>query len=194
MLIGIMYGHKNLDHCLFKRRYGKIKTIMERISIIGSGGSGKSTLSKQLEKRLGLPIYHLDSLFWKPGWVETEHDEWRAIQESICLKSKWIMDGNYGGTLDVRLKYSDTVIFLDINRFTCLFRAIQRSIKSYGKTRPDMAEGCKEQFDIGFAKWILDYPKNKKPQILELLHSLPSDKRVIILKSASEVRKFLQST
>ncbi|PJE57249.1 DNA topology modulation protein [Marinomonas sp. BSi20584] len=166
---------------------------MKKISIIGSGGSGKSTLAKSLEAKLGIEAYHLDSLFWKPGWVETGRDEWRSIQESLCAKSEWILDGNYGGTIDVRLKNSDTIIFLDINRYTCLFRAIWRSIKSYGKTRPDMAEGCKEQFDFGFAKWILDYPNSRKPKMLELLHALPNDKKVIILRSPREVKRFLEN-
>jgi len=165
---------------------------MNKISIIGSGGSGKSTLAKKLEEKLGIETFHLDALFWKPGWIETERDEWRTIQKSICDRSKWIMDGNYGSTLDLRLEHSDTIIFLDINRYTCLFRAIWRSVKSYGKTRPDMAEGCKEQFDIGFGKWILDYPFSRRPRILELLHALPADKKVIILKSSSEVKRFLK--
>ncbi len=166
---------------------------MKQISIIGSGGSGKSTLAKKLEKKTGIPAYHLDALYWKPGWVETERDKWRSIQEDLCSKDEWILDGNYGATLDIKLRHSDTIIFLDINRFTCLARAIWRSVKSYGKTRPDMAEGCKEQFDINFAKWILEYPATRKPGILERLNALPPEKSVFILGSSKEVREFLQN-
>lgn len=164
---------------------------MKKISIIGSGGSGKSILAKQLEKKTCIPAYHLDALYWQPGWVETERNKWRSMQEDLCGKDEWILDGNYSATLDVRLKCSDTIIFLDINRFTCLARAIWRSLKSYGKTRPDMAEGCKEQFDIKFAKWILDYPAKNKPEILRRLEILPPEKNIIILRSAKEVRGFL---
>lgn len=166
---------------------------MKKISIIGSGGSGKSTLAKELEKKTGIPAYHLDALFWQPGWVETERDRWRSIQEDLCSKSEWILDGNYGGTLDIRLKYSDTIIFLDINRFICLARAIWRSVKSYGRTRADMAEGCVEQFDVSFAKWILEYPITRKPEILERLKALPPEKSVIILSSLKEVKEFLRN-
>lgn len=164
---------------------------MKKISIIGSGGSGKSTLAKQLEEKTGIPAYHLDALYWQPGWVETERDKWREIQEGLCRKDEWILDGNYGGTLDIRLKYSDTVIFLDLHRFTCLSRAIWRSARSYGKTRSDMAEGCKEQFDLGFAKWILEYPSLKRPDIMKRLRELPADKKVHVLQSPREVRAFL---
>lgn len=166
---------------------------MKKISIIGSGGSGKSTLAKNLAAKLGIKVYHLDALFWKPGWVESEPALWRATQESLCAQNEWILEGNYGNTLDVRLKHSDTIIFLDINKYLCLLRAVWRSIKYYGETRPDMAEGCKEQFDLNFAKWILDYPNSRKPKILELLSSLPSEKKVIILRSPSDVKKFLRS-
>lgn len=164
---------------------------MKKISIIGSGGSGKSTLAKKLEQKTGIPAYHLDALFWQPGWVETERGKWRAIQEELCNKGEWILDGNYGSTLDIRLRHSDTIIFLDINRFTCLARAMWRSVKSYGRTRPDMAEGCKEQFDLSFAKWILEYPKTRKPDILERLKALPPEKSIIILSSPKEVDEFL---
>lgn len=166
---------------------------MKKISIIGSGGSGKSTLAKKLGTTLNIKVYHLDSLFWKPNWLETEHGEWRDLQESLCVKDAWIMDGNYGGTMDVRLKHSDTVIFLDINRIICLYRVMWRTIMSYRRTRPDMAEGCKERFDFGFLRYIWDYPSTRQAKIIALLESLPSPKRVIILRSSTEVEKFLKT-
>ena len=98
-----------------------------------------------------------------------------------------------GGVLNMFLKNSDTVIFLDINRFVCLARAVWRSIKSYGKTRADMAAGCKEQFDINFAKWILEYPAKNKPEILRRLNNLPPEKKIIILRSRKEVEAFLNA-
>ncbi|WP_255991632.1 DNA topology modulation protein [Chitinolyticbacter albus] len=168
---------------------------MKKISIIGSAGSGKSTLAKQLELKTRIPAYHLDALYWQPGWVETEREKWRSIQENLCAQDEWILDGNYGATLDIRLNHSDTIIFLDINRYTCLARAIWRSVKSHGKTRPDMAKGCKEQLvDFKFAKWIFEYPNKSKPQILSRLEALPSDKEIIILRSPKAVRAFLKST
>lgn len=166
---------------------------MKKISIIGSGGAGKSTLAEQLGKKLGIAVYHLDALYWQPGWVEIEKEKWRSIQEDLCSRDSWILDGNYGATLDIRLKHSDTIIFLDINPYRCLARVIWRSIKSFGKTRPDMAEGCREQFDVGFYKWILNYPINKKPDIMNQLMALPADKKVIVLNSPYAVKSFLES-
>ena len=141
---------------------------MQRITIIGSGGSGKSTLAVRLGSLLQLPVHHLDSLYWKPGWVETERSKWVVIQQSLVDTGSWIIDGNYGGTIDIRLEASDTVIFLDMNRFTCLFRAIKRTLKHFGKHRSDMGDGCNERFDFNFVRWIYGFPKKKKPEIIEI--------------------------
>ncbi len=166
---------------------------MKKISIIGSGGAGKSTLAKRLSSKLNIPLYHLDSIFWKPGWVETERSEWIGIQQKLCKGPEWIMDGNYGGTMQIRLDASDTVIFLDFNRFFCLYRAVYRYIKYYGRSRPDMAKGCNEQLDLDFIKWIYEYPKTKKPNILQNLEKLSDTTKVYILKSPKEVDTFLNN-
>lgn len=165
---------------------------MKKISIIGSGGAGKSILAKRLSEKTGIPAYHLDALYWKPGWVATDREKWKALQEELCSTDTWILDGNYGGTLDIRLTHSDTIVFLDINRFLCLARVIWRSMKSYGKVRWDMAQDCPEQIDLKFFKWILDYPATKKPEILHRLSALPPEKTVVVLSSSSAVEEFLK--
>ncbi|GLO64496.1 hypothetical protein MACH08_02800 [Oceanobacillus kimchii] len=123
---------------------------MKKITLIGSGGSGKSTLARQLGRELNIEVYHLDALFWKPNWVGVLKDEQRKIQEELVERESWIIDGNYGGTMEIRLHAADTIIFLHISRYICLFRAIKRSIKYRNRTRPDMGEGCNEKLDIEF--------------------------------------------
>lgn len=164
---------------------------MQRIAIIGSGGSGKSTLAVRLSKLLQVPVHHLDSLYWKPGWVETERSQWAAIQQSLVNTGSWIIDGNYGGTMDIRLKASDTIIFLDINRFTCIFRVIKRRMMHIGKHRADMGSGCNEKFDLKFVQWIYGYPTNKKPEIIEKLSKLEPNVQVRILKNQAEIEMFI---
>lgn len=164
---------------------------MRRISIIGSGGAGKSTLAIRLGSLLNIPVFHLDSLYWKPGWIETDHKDWAKLQESLCNKDSWIIDGNYGGTLDIRLKASDTVIFLDINRYACLFNVIKRTLKYHRKSRPDMGAGCPERLETKFLKWIHGYPVNKRPDILKKLIALEGNLEVYVLKDRREVNHFL---
>ncbi|EOX4485752.1 AAA family ATPase, partial [Vibrio alginolyticus] len=100
---------------------------MKRIAVIGSGGSGKSTFSALLGTELNLPVHHLDQLYWKPNWVKTPKDDWIKIQKGLCESECWIIDGNYQSTLDIRFGACDTVIFLDVNRYTCIYRALKRT-------------------------------------------------------------------
>lgn len=169
---------------------------MKRVMLIGPGGAGKSTLARKMGASLGLPVHHLDRLNWRPNWVPTPKEEWMRIQEDLCAEAEWIIDGNYSGTMDIRLRACDTVVFLDLSRWLCVFRALKRSVLYSGKPRPDMTEGCDERFNLeflGFLRWIWDYPQTKRPGILQQLEEMKEDKRVIILRSRREVDRFLRS-
>lgn len=120
-----------------------------RIAIIGSGGSGKSAVARELGTILGTEVIHLDALFWKPGWVETPRPEWRALQEALVLRATWIMGGNYHGTIAIRLAAADTIVFLDLPRAVCLWRVLGRWPRHRGTARPDLAPGCPETLDWG---------------------------------------------
>lgn len=160
--------------------------------LIGSGGSGKSTLARQLGNILNIQVYHLDAIFWKANWEGVSKEEQISIQTDLVKKDEWLIDGNYGGTLDIRMDAADTIIFLDINRTICTYRALKRMLKYRNKTRPDMGEGCEEKFDFDFLRWIWNYPKMKRPDILRKLHDLPENKQIIILKSKKDVQTFLE--
>ncbi|WP_282020937.1 DNA topology modulation protein [Planomicrobium okeanokoites] len=166
---------------------------MKRMALIGSGGSGKSTLARELGKKLNIEVFHLDALLWKPNWQPTSKEEQRKIQMELVKKDEWIIDGNYNGTMDIRLREADTIIFLDFSRVLCTYRALKRMIQYRNRRRPDMAEGVKERFDLNFVKWIWNYPKNIRPVVLKRFEELPNDKVVIILKSPKEARNFLDS-
>lgn len=166
---------------------------MRRIALIGSGGSGKSTLARKLGKKLNIEVYHLDALFWKPNWQPTSKEVQRKVQHELVKKEEWIIDGNYNGTMDIRLDATDTVIFLDFNRVLCTYRALKRMIQYRNRKRPDMAEGVEERFDLKFIKWIWNYPKTIRPVVLKRLEKLPNDKVIIILKSPKEAQRFLNS-
>ena len=160
--------------------------------LIGSGGAGKSTLAKKLNDVTGIPLIHLDKHFWNPDWVETEKEKWTQLVMEIAEKETWIIDGNYGGTMDIRLARASTVIFMNLSGWLCTLRVMKRLIQSYGKTRPDMAKGCRERFSWNFMKYVWNYPKTRKPKILQKLSGLPKETQVFILKSPGEVRSFLQ--
>ena len=162
--------------------------------IIGCGGSGKSTLATRLGRKLSFPIHHLDRLFWQPGWTRSPKDEWRRVQEDLCSEREWILDGNYGGTMDVRFAAADTIIFLDVSTFTCLVGAFQRFLRFHGRSRPDVTEGCPERLEREYLTWIWRYRRDRRPRILQKLNELKDEKRVVILTSRHEVREFLKET
>ena len=155
--------------------------------VIGCGGAGKSTFSRQLHKVTGIEVIHLDQYFWLPNWVELDKSEWHKKVSTLCRKERWIMDGNYGGTMDVRMNKADMVIFLDRSRWLCLFRVIKRIVTHYGKTRIDMGKGCKEKFSWEFIMYIYHYNRIRKPKILKKLSKLNFDKEIIILKTDKEI-------
>ncbi|HEX8559947.1 MAG TPA: DNA topology modulation protein [Pyrinomonadaceae bacterium] len=164
---------------------------MRRILVIGSGGAGKSTLARRLGRRLGLEVLHLDAFFWRPGWVETPKDEWRRTVEGLCGREAWVMDGNFSGTLDVRLAACDTVVFLDLPRAVCLWRVLKRLAMYRNGRRPDMAEGCGERLDLKFLHWVWTFPSRSRPKVLARLAEMAAGKRVVRLRSDAEVERFL---
>ncbi|MCA0988540.1 DNA topology modulation protein [Guptibacillus algicola] len=166
---------------------------MKRIVIIGSGGSGKSTLARQLGERLNIGVYHLDALFWKPNWVGVPKEEQIAIQKRLVLEDEWICDGNYGGTMDIRLHAADTIIFLNLPRTLCMYRVLKRAVQYRNRTRPDMGEGCEERVSFQFLKWVWEYPKKKRPGILRKLDHLSLDKKIYHLSSKKEIDTFLSN-
>lgn len=164
---------------------------MNKILVIGSGGAGKSTFAKRLGGNLKLKVIHLDSLYWSPGWVEMPKDKWRAIVEELVKGESWIIDGNYGGTLDIRLAACDGVIFLDVPRWICMGRVLKR-VALYRKRRgPDMAAGCPEKVNLEFIKYIWDYPRTRKPAVVEKLKFYSHTKAVTILRTQAEIESFL---
>lgn len=168
---------------------------LRRIVLIGSGGSGKSTLARRLGGILGLEVVHLDALYWHPGWTETPRQEWRRVQETLVARDAWILDGNYGGTLDLRLAAADTVVLLDLPRWTCLRRTLLRTLRSRRQGRPDMAPGCPERLNAEYVKflwWIWTYPTRRLPGLLRRLEELPPGKRVFRLRTDREVEALVR--
>ncbi|MDL2233445.1 hypothetical protein LJC63_07690 [Ruminococcaceae bacterium OttesenSCG-928-L11] len=148
-------------------------------------------MATRLGQLTGLPVVHLDSLFWNPGWVQTPSALMAEKVHAAADQPAWVIDGNYSSTRDYRLERADTVIYLDFNHYTCLFRAFKRFFKNYGRTRSDLGEGCPEQMDWVFIKWIWRFPKRSRGDILGWLAAAQPSKQIIHLKGNKAVRDFL---
>ena len=165
---------------------------MNRIAVIGCGGSGKSTLSRQLGERLEIPVVHLDKLFWRPGWTRSPREEFEAKVREAVAGERWVLDGNFGSTQHIVFPAADTLVWLDFPRAVCFYRVIKRLIAYQGRTRPDLPEGCPEKLDFEFLEWVLTFPENGRQRIISELARRPRGQRLIVLRDPGEVGRFLQ--
>lgn len=135
-----------------------------KIAIIGHSGSGKSTLARRLGEALDLPVLHLDSVQFLPGWQERPREEQTAIVEAFLdQQDRWVIDGNYTRVaFGRRMAEADRILLLDFPRRVCLPRVIRRWRRYRGQTRPDMGEGCPEKIDAEFLRWVLWKGRAKK--------------------------------
>lgn len=166
---------------------------MQRVLVIGSGGSGKSTVASQLGELLNLEVNHLDKFYWRAGWVKPEPDEWIKTVTDLIERDSWIIDGNYSGTLNLRLQKCDTIVFLDLPRVLCLWRIVKRFFIYRGGTRPDIAEGCRENLNFEFVSWVWNYHRRSRPKVIKRLQAHAQEKQIFWLRSRSDVKEFLAS-
>jgi adenylate kinase family enzyme len=164
---------------------------MKRVMIVGSGGAGKSTLARQLGEVSGMEVIHLDSLFWHESWTPTPAEEWADIVAELVRRDSWIIDGNYGGTREMRLAACDTIIWMDTPRLVCIYRALKRVITYRNRSRPDIAAGCNERLDREFLEWIWNYPR-RVPGMKAQFARYP-EKRLIVIRSKKDVERLLQA-
>lgn len=162
---------------------------MRRVLVLGCPGAGKSTLARSLGEALSLPVVHLDKLWWKSGWVNRTEGEFDALLDAVLLGEEWVIDGNYLRTLPRRLERCDAVVLLDYPRRVCLLRALRRILTWRGRTRPDMAADCPERLDGEFVRWIWDFHRTQRPQVLELLDGWTGEKHVF--RSPKDCARFL---
>ncbi len=163
-------------------------SIADKIIVIGCPGSGKSTFSRKLHEITGIPIYHLDMMYWNPDRTTVDKSVFRERLCTAMQNDRWIIDGNYGSTIELRLDACDTAFFLDYPTDVCLEGIRERR----GRTRSDMPwiEGVDEE-DAEFIGFVRDYALQSRTDILNLLNKY-SDKNIYIFKSRSDADKFFQ--
>ena len=164
---------------------------MQRVLVIGICGAGKSTLAVELGRRLGLPVFHLDREYWRPGWEPTPEDEWLPHVAALVEGERWVIDGNYSSSQHLRFPAADTIVDLDFPRRIALPRVIRRVVQGYGRVRWDLGEGCPERFDWEFLRFVWDFPRFQRPPTEEALRTHAAGKHVIRLTRPREVRRFL---
>lgn len=168
------------------------KPLIRRALILGPNGSGKSYWAVKLAAKTKLPLYPMDKLFWKAGWVEPKRPQFIKKLEKVAAKPKWIIEGNYSYCLDQRLRRADTVVLLDLPRWLTHFQTLWRIVTNLGRVRPDMAPGCPERIDLGFLKWAWTHYEPHTQGMKAKLASLPKTKQVLIFKSRRAVGQWIE--
>ena len=158
---------------------------MKKIMVIGCPGSGKSTFSRTLHKLTGIPLFHLDMMYWNSDRTTVDIAVFREQLSNTLQKDEWIIDGNYGSTMELRLQACDTVIFLDYSLNVCLDGIKERR----GKARTDMP-WIENEEDAEFIEFIKNYNSQSRPKVMELLDKY-SQKHIYIFKNRNEANKFL---
>lgn len=158
---------------------------MKRVIVIGCPGSGKTTFTEKLSKCTGLPLFYLDAIWHKPDKTHIPREEFDQRILEIFATDEWIIDGNYGRTVEMRLKECDTVILFDLPTEVCLQGATER----LGKDRYDMPWTEKE-LNPEFEGFIKDFADNSLPKLYELIEKYRAEKQVVIFKIRKEADDF----
>ncbi len=151
---------------------------INKISIVGGSGTGKTTLSNNLGKKLNLPIYHMDAFHYAENWKVRNKKERDKKILSKLEEDKWIIDGTYSSTLKERVEESDFVIFLDYSTATRIKGVVERYLKNPGNEKEEIP-GCKERISIELLKSVLRWKRHKRHQIIEILKVVEKHKIVV---------------
>lgn len=165
-----------------------------KIAIIGYSGSGKSTLAKILGEKLNADVLHLDSIGFKKDWIKRDLEEQLLIADKVLSKDSWVIDGNWSKIYyERRMNDADKIIFLNFNRFYCLKEAYKRYRRFKNQTRPDVAEGCREKFDLEFVLWILRNGRKKCAKNRYMTVCRNYKDKILVLKNRKQVVNYIKS-
>jgi adenylate kinase family enzyme len=174
---------------LAQRRGSLVSLPVDRIAIIGCGGSGKSHLARTLGTELGIIPVHLDALYYDKDWKPLDQETFAALQRHLVAAHQWIIDGNYASTLLIRLQAADTVIFLDLSGWTCLWGVLQRRLRHGGGQH--QAIGVYDRITLSFVRYVLGYRSTMAPRVRALITGHAGDAEVIVLRSRRAARHYL---
>lgn len=180
---------------------------MDRINIVGTSGSGKSTFAKKLAEKIGIDYYEMDALYWKPNWLESTDEEFFQVISDVVKRPRWVLDGNYNRTVPIKWQSVDTVIWLDYSFQRTVFQAIRRAVSRvvgreelWPNLALDKSSGNRETFKRSFMSkdsiilWTLKTYKRNRCRY-EAMMSNPDYQhiRFIQLRSPAEAEQFLKS-
>jgi adenylate kinase family enzyme len=165
---------------------------VDRITIIGCGGSGKSHLARQVADAVGVPATHLDTLYYDEDWNPLATEDFATLQRQLVAADRWVIDGNYASTLPIRLAAADTVVFLDLPPWTCLRGVLGRQLRHGGGQHDKI--GVYNRITWNFVRYIASYRRRMRPRVQRLLAEHAGHAEVVALRSRRATAKWLATT
>ncbi|KPI15676.1 hypothetical protein OK074_2121 [Actinobacteria bacterium OK074] len=163
---------------------------MKRVAIVGCGGSGKSYVARELGRRLGAPVTHLDAVYYDDEWNPLPKDRFADVQRDLVSASSWVIDGNHNSTLQIRLDACDTVVFMDLPTRTCLWGVVSRQLRHGGGQ--DKGNGIYNRIHLGVIRYVLSYRRKMRPRVLAKIDEYArGHAQVVILTSRRHARRWL---
>ncbi len=174
-----------------------------KMNVVGTSGSGKSTVARQLAQKLGIPYIEMDRLYWRAKWQGTPDDEFLScVEQALAAASGgWVLDGNYTRTKAIKWRDVDWVVWVDYSFRRTLWQSIRRAvIRAWRKTELWPGTGNCESFSRSFFSresiilWtVKTYGKNRKKYLADMQDANHCHIRFIHLRSPAEANAFLAS-
>ncbi|AHG21782.1 adenylate kinase [Chania multitudinisentens RB-25] len=175
-----------------------------KVNVVGTSGSGKSTMARQLAQKLAVPYIEMDKLYWQPGWQGTHGDEFllKVTQALADAAEGWVLDGNYNRTKAIKWREVDWVIWLDYGFFRTLWQVTRRTLlRAWQETELWPDTGNRESIYRAFFNrresiiwWMLtSYRRNRRKYLAEMQDACNGHIRFIRLRSPAETALFLAS-
>ncbi|MGW5158895.1 topology modulation protein [Nonomuraea wenchangensis] len=162
---------------------------MCRVAVVGSGGSGKSYVARELGRLLDAPVTHLDAVYYDDEWNPLPPEKFEAAQRELVAAPRWVIDGNYNSSLHVRLQACDTVVMMDMPTRVALWGILSRQLR-HGAGQH--ASGVYNRIHWGVITYVATYRRRMRPKVLAKIHELAAGKPVVFLTGRAETRRWLE--
>jgi adenylate kinase family enzyme len=162
---------------------------VDKVAIIGCGGSGKTVLAHRLGELLNAPVTHLDVVYYDDEWNTLPAEKFTAVQEELVAAPRWVIDGNYAATLPIRLAAADTVIFLDLPALSCLWGIARRRIRHRGGQHDQT--GVYDRITRQFLRYVTGYRRNMAPRVHALIAEHAPHAQVHVLRSRRSANRLI---